>query len=237
MRHLWPVVTVLAAAGGPSPTPRRPLTLSCRQLTAGLGCDFDLAGLDLAGPSNASLLVSDHCPDHCGPAPAAPPLAIGGARQLFIEPTLIESKQHLLRVLNHPTKHPEPVLQYPAQAVGSTDLAIYEGAVWLDRPSGTWHMWYSAGYYNWSVCWLGYANSSDGVNWQRPDLRIVADPPTTERNNFVLGPNHGGFSPGVLVDPEEREPRAERRFKMMYANSTAGGLVVAFSPDGACTAF
>ena len=80
-----------------------------------------------------------------------------------------------------------------------------------------------------------YAESQDGLRWEKPKLNAVNGHPDT---NIVAGdPVYGNVhAPCVFLDPKEDD--AQRRFKMIYTNygheeKTSHGIItIAHSPDG-----
>ena len=83
---------------------------------------------------------------------------------------------------------------------------------------------------------LGYAQSADGVHWEKPDLGLV-DYHGSKANNLLLIKAHGA---GVMLD--EADPDPARRYKMVAldddpgrapdANGRQAQMSVSFSPDG-----
>jgi len=76
------------------------------------------------------------------------------------------------------------------------------------------------------------AKSSDGYNWQRPDLGLIEYNGDTHNNLIDLGSDIGHISACVVFhEPEDPDP--ERRFKMAFADRRyRNHLAVAFSADG-----
>ena len=66
-----------------------------------------------------------------------------------------------------------------------------------------------------------YAESADGISWQKPDLGLV-DYDGSKHNNLVMRSVHGA---GVVKDDLDSDSR--RRYKSIFQ-----GLSVSFSPDG-----
>jgi hypothetical protein len=72
-----------------------------------------------------------------------------------------------------------------------------------------------------------YAESRDGLRWEKPALGLVGFDGNTRNNIVVRGP-HGA---GVLFDPLDAD--AARRFKMFCrASDQVKTMAAAFSPDG-----
>lgn len=75
---------------------------------------------------------------------------------------------------------------------------------------------------------LCYAESTDGIHWRKPALDIL--PFRGQPSNILVRDVHGV---GVFLD--RKEPRAERRYKMIFVNQVEGRrttVAVAFSSDG-----
>ncbi|PYV16722.1 MAG: hypothetical protein DMG07_07215, partial [Acidobacteria bacterium] len=123
---------------------------------------------------------------------------------------------------------------------GSHDeFALYYGTT--VRIGNTFHLWYNGNYgplanyigYERENCVICYATSSDGVNWEKPNLGLV-EFNGSKKNNIVDLHEPALWSTCALIhDPED--PNAQRRFKMAYEAGLPKGLgkiCVAFSPDG-----
>src|ERR1051326_7238486 len=109
---------------------------------------------------------------------------------LFVDDYEIQSSTNLLRVLNKPKKHPEPVLL--ADQPWEGDRAQAWGSV-IQEPDGRLRLWYFAfntgrrtneldrgGY--------AYAESRDGIHWINPTLALVYFR-GTKSNNFFYPPS------------------------------------------------
>lgn len=78
-------------------------------------------------------------------------------------------------------------------------------------------------------CAVAYAQSKDGIRWEKPNLGIVSFQGSTN-NNLLIEDAHGG---GVLLDEEDADPN--RRYKMVALKDHPGQrsqMSVSFSPDG-----
>ena len=73
---------------------------------------------------------------------------------------------------------------------------------------------------------LLYAESVDGLCWEKPALGLVDFEGNTQ-NNILMLHTHGA---GVMLDPDETD--ACRRYKLVARNDEVGGLCAAFSADG-----
>jgi hypothetical protein len=169
-----------------------------------------------------------------------PPVAVDARRQLFLDDTLVASRDNVRRVTQQAVKFSgNPVLS--PDRPWENNFAI--GASVL-RENGRYRAWYST--------WTGvaYAESRDGVHWKKPLLDIVRV--DGRRTNFVLHKTAGGPAIptyaelfGVLRDDHEPDPK--RRYKMGFLSiepftgrgyedpfhkGQRRGLGVATSPDG-----
>ena len=113
-----------------------------------------------------------------GAAFAAIDINVG--RQLFVDDFLVDSTQGIVRVYNHPTKALDAPVIWPetdlerevdpkrpyrfAPVAGATS-----GGLWWDPVKKVFRLWYEAGW----MKYLCYAESKDGVAWERKDLGIV----------------------------------------------------------------
>jgi hypothetical protein len=116
------------------------------------------------------------------------------------------------------------IVSEPGLALGGYHSVLYD--------AGVYHLWYTAG-----GCVL-YAQSSDGIHWEKPNLRLVeaaSDKSTSPPPNLVLGRGAGGVKGGthglmVFVDPKAS---ASERFKLVANPDEFGDLLQIFSsPDG-----
>ena len=113
-----------------------------------------------------------------GAAFAAIDINVG--RQLFVDDFLVDSTQGIVRVYNHPTKALDAPVIWPetdlerevdpkrpyrfAPVAGATS-----GGLWWDPVKKVFRLWYEAGW----MKYLCYAESKDGVAWERKDLGVV----------------------------------------------------------------
>ena len=111
-------------------------------------------------------------------APSAVDIDLG--RQLFVDDWLVESTQGVTRVYNHPTKAFDAPVMWPetdlerevdperpyrfAPVAGATS-----GGLWWDPVKKVFRLWYESGW----MKYLCYAESKDGVAWERKDLGVV----------------------------------------------------------------
>lgn len=164
---------------------------------------------------------------------------------------LLVDDEHVLyrsgttRRLHTPTKHPtNPVI---AGQDKPWEVAVAWNSLHRDPVTGRYQLWYQS-YTGLSrndptSCPVCYAESSDGINWEKPELDLFPFKGNTKNNIVLIG--NGGHShrycASVIVDPLDQD--ASRRYKMAYTDFPATrsapgsvegwpGVAVAFSSDG-----
>ena len=93
-------------------------------------------------------------------------------RQLFVDDFLIEETDLMVEYHKARKYEGNPVLfpETPWEIAQSPVACPKSGGVWYDEAYACYRMWYEAGWLN----KLAYAESSDGIHWERP----VLDPET-----------------------------------------------------------
>ena len=178
-------------------------------------------------------------------AAAAGDLTLDGRKRLFLDDAAVASLENVTRRVHPAEKFAgNPVLR-PTEPWEGAVVLVY-GSV-LREDDGTFRMWY--------LCAKGvaYAESSDGIVWQKPALDVVQH--EGRATNVVIDRDAAEGAPGCLphfyevfgVLKDAREPNPERRYKMGFLSierDYAGpredpfhrgqrrGLGVAASPDG-----
>jgi len=166
-------------------------------------------------------------------------------RHLFINDTHIETGRsgdfygchNLRRVMHQPVKH--GIVVKPDQKCESPVLQALSSNVIFEPETGLFRMWYHSFIRQWYAplnmevesCYVLYAESKDGVNWVKPDLKLF--PINGEKSNICLMADGCGVMwPGVIRDLDEKDP--ERRYKLLGHGTVDKdhGIVVYFSPDG-----
>ena len=171
-----------------------------------------------------------------GTGVASAPYPLGYGPHLFLDDLLIGKTDRTWSRLQNPVRHPAiPVItrEYPWE-VGRVQPC---GGVIYDAEKNRFRMWYKAHGPTKLPARLAYAESVDGVRWEKPMLNIHRFG-SHERTNLVLAPPGGTNEIGVFRDMHEPDP--SRRFKAMFdthrdaVKFTADGRNqrVAFSPDG-----
>lgn len=150
-------------------------------------------------------------------------------RQLFVDDALIETSD-MTRVCHAPVYcRANPVLRadrpWELGYRGDPYAAPFSGGVWFDERDDKFKMWYSAGggkTYGLVTC---YAESTDGVKWEKPLLNVV---PGT---NIVDNSEHDCVS--VLLDKHETDPA--KRYKMfatVFNSPSSVSIHLKYSADG-----
>jgi hypothetical protein len=204
---------------------------------------------------------------------AAEPMVVEGHRQLFIDDAGIEKIDGLKRVVNQPTRHPGNPVITGDNPWEKASVSLYGTAI-FDEQMEKFRMWYLCtpgpqpsgrkwvevgGFRRVTNCTLlAYAESKDGVHWNKPTLNQLSFEGSTKNNLLAIGiDNPEGVS--ILLDLHESDPA--RRWKAFFwdrrvappddpngvdekaakvpkepsgltPQQLAGGMWVAFSPDG-----
>ena len=167
--------------------------------------------------------------------PAVIDVTVG--RQLFVDDFLIE-KTDLTPEYHKPEDYEgNPVLQAetPWEIAQAPVACPKSGGVWYDEEEKIFKMWYEAGWLRHSA----YATSTDGINWERPDVGVV------EGTNIIL-PYEGyddrrytGEGDLAYLRPDSNtvwidyDAPADERYKLFMRNPGGPyGGHVAVSADG-----
>ena len=184
---------------------------------------------------------------------AVNPMSLDQTRQLFLDDTLIASKENVTRTIHQVHKHPDNPLIWPTEA-WEGDKALIHGSV--IRDGDLYRMWYL------STPGVSYAESQDGIHWTKPRLDLFEV--DGEKTNIILqrlpeggmasrkpGSNALEEMPysyeilGLRKDMNEADPN--RRYKMAfisiqqnykgphedpYHRKNRRGIGIAVSPDG-----
>ena len=164
-----------------------------------------------------------------------------GGNVLFLDLWELSERRHVDLVVNTAKKDPRnPVLEGEP---GSWDAqAICYGTVLHDE--GRYRMWYTArsGSTDCAVCC--YAESDDGITWERPNLGLFEYHGSTHNNICALGEippqeiaiRSGRPTPNPSVYKDERETDPNKRYKMMlnsqYVHDVKLFCLLMYSPDG-----
>jgi hypothetical protein len=159
--------------------------------------------------------------------------------QLLFDDYFLERAEGVRLSMNAPVQHPEPVLaaDQPWEALG---ISGYNTVLYED---GRFRLWYGAvmkqGLPQEGAIRLCYAESADGLHWEKPVLNLLPFRGSTA-NNIVAPPLERQSQQGATVYRDERAP-AEERYKLWtkfqptddeIAAGRLPGLYAMFSPDG-----
>jgi hypothetical protein len=165
---------------------------------------------------------------------------IGTDKQLFIDQRFFESSEGIKLCMNPPVQHPDPVLimdkPWEENGIGAYSTAFRE-------PDGQFRLWYDAlmstGLPHEGARRLCYAESPDGIHWEKKPLGLVPFRGSTQNN--IVAPHHERQSmQGATVFRDERAP-SDERYKLWskfrptdeeLAGGARGGLWAMHSADG-----
>jgi len=157
---------------------------------------------------------------------------------LLVDDDEVDACWHVTRVIARPeARTAEPVLK-PDRAWEGRAAGL-SGTVLRDGPNGAYRLWYRSfhdGRPESDRNFLNYAESSDGLAWKKPALRLIEY--EGDRNtNIVYRPSFSdlrSFESNGLVIDEVGAPR--RRYKLVahhgFEDKSRNGLFGLFSPDG-----
>ena len=165
---------------------------------------------------------------------------IGTHKQLFIDKRFFQSSEGIELCMNPPMQDPDPVLiadrPWEEKGIGAYSTAFRES-------DGRFRLWYDAlldvGTPQESARRLCYAESEDGLHWEKPSLGLVPFRGSTE-NNIVAPHLERQSMQGATVYRDERAP-ADERYKLwskfrptdsQITEGTRSGLWAMHSPDG-----
>lgn len=177
---------------------------------------------------------------------AGKPIDLGGRAGLLLDGALVEDRWNLTRVMNAPLKHPRnPVMieDRPWEVGG-----VKRPDVLWDAEAGLFRMWYTvapmsletetmlrrAGMWTEEIGQsrvVAYAESRDGVNWEKPAVRRYAGHQGT---NIVMDGEHRAAA-SVRVTYNHPSTGQPGKFLMSYADWHPGlgrSLYLAYSDDG-----
>ena len=139
-----------------------------------------------------------------------PPIEIGTNRQLLFDPLFLADSKGVELKMNAPYQDAEPVLTldrpWEVGRFGRYHTVMLEGDMF--------RMWYEVqtradGRARKLLC---YAESTDGVHWQKPVLGIISFNGSRE-NNIVGPPSPNASQQGATVFRDDHGP-AEERYKL-----------------------
>ena len=133
------------------------------------------------------------------------PLDIGSSKQLFLDDRFIATGKGVELAMNPPYQAAEPVVTVdaPWEDPSDTSFGIYSSV--LGEDDGRVRMWYHVrraredSELSLDQACVGYAESTDGIHFEKPVLNLVDEGGSTA-NNIVLPSKLGGSS--VWIDPQ-----------------------------------
>ncbi len=146
---------------------------------------------------------------------------ISVGRQLFVDNFLIENT-NMTRTFYYPKYHPlNPILKADKDwekinSKGSSFAAPFSDGVWYDEKDNKFKMWYMAGGGSYSknnefvTC---YAESSDGINWEKPNQSVI------DGTNIV---DYNSERDASTVWIDKQETTDSKRYKMFNVIRTDG---------------
>lgn len=167
------------------------------------------------------------------PLHADEPIDIGGRRELFVEDTLIDrlTGEADLR-LHHPVPRDIVIVHdAPWEGSGSGYHTVFrDGDVYRLYYRGL-HMDVRYGKLSTSrhPPFCCYAESHDGIHWERPELGIVEFNGFTQNNIILAGRGTHNFAPFKDANPD---CPPEARYKALGGIKSEGGLFAFHSADG-----
>jgi hypothetical protein len=146
------------------------------------------------------------------------PVSIGNKEQLFLDDYIIQGMSNVQRVMHAAEKYPGNPVIWPSEPWENRTAVTY-GSVLKDN--GKYKIWYKVGDAS-EPGGVGYAESKDGIHWNRPLLNNVL---VAQQKTNMLFKKQGSFSgPAILpsfyelfgVYKDERDPDPSRRYKMGF---------------------
>src|SRR6266404_1962613 len=171
-------------------------------------------------------------------------IPIGQEKELFLDDHLIASMQRVHRAVQPAQKSAANPVLWPHEK-WEPEMATIYGSVLRDE--GKFKMWYKSG------MGVGYAESEDGIRWNKPrlDLAVVDGEQTNilfRKKSKTEGPEGMPYCYELFgVHRDDRDPDPARRYKIGFLDidwkysgkegdpwhkSQRRGLGVAGSPDG-----
>jgi hypothetical protein len=195
----------------------------------------------------ASLTLGPHLL-RAAEAEAAPPARAPVGNPQANDVWLLVDDHHVLyragtrRAFHPPTRHPSNPLLRGLEKPWEYQIGYC--TVHHDARRGRYQLWYQAyagerARERTHRCVVCYAESRDGITWEKPNLGLHRFNDVKDTNIVLLA--NGGFSDryGACVVYDPRDADAERRYKMGYFDFSVAddgkeypGLSAAFSPDG-----
>lgn len=175
----------------------------------------------------------------CDPPRAEEVLEIGDRKLLSLDPSFLERAENVTLTFHQPTKADRNPVLAPTEPWEGEHITY--GTVLFDPEERVFKMWYqtfsdsayAAGDYK-RTSYICYAQSRDGLRWEKPKLGLIEFQGSKENNIVLEGYGHYILDGcAVIRDPADPDPR--RRYKLVFYDTVAPGkegICAAFSPDG-----
>jgi hypothetical protein len=151
------------------------------------------------------------------------PLKIDTRRQLFVDEYLIAERKNVHREYHKPVKHPKNPLIVSDRPWESSRLCV--GTVLRDESANKFRMWYRDGKRR-----VMYAESKDGITWNKPDLGLIKYK-GSKKNNIII---KDGYMIGMVRNLQASNP--QERYTAIVAHNwkvvKKPGYYLYHSPDG-----
>lgn len=142
-------------------------------------------------------------------------------KYLLVDDGIVEDIWNVRRQLVRPTKcidNPLIIADRPWEAGGVTGAYVL-----FDTEEQIFKMWYNVFHYvawkdeaeHWYTYWICYAESKDGLSWDKPSLGII-EYEGSKDNNLVMQGDWWATIGTVLKQHEETDP--SKRYKMIYTD-------------------
>jgi hypothetical protein len=165
---------------------------------------------------------------------------IGSRRELFVDHYLIEDLGGKTQLqLHHPVPR-EVVLKHdaPWEGTGSGYHSVFQDGDRYRMYYKAWHLEVTEKKLNTSrhPLYLCYAESKDGINWEKPNLGLHEFEGSKQNNIMVTSGPVGSLNldaghPAIFKDENPNAP-AEGKYKAIFRSQKPNGLLPFQSPDG-----
>ncbi|MSU37310.1 MAG: hypothetical protein EXS36_19880, partial [Pedosphaera sp.] len=159
------------------------------------------------------------------------PIDIGGRKQLFIDTKFVTNAHNISLEMNPPAKMGQIMA-----GIHPWETGWWNGSASILEYEGKFKLWYNCSdpQSGLKQSYLCYAESTDGLIWNRPQLGLFEFQGSRANNILMLVRRNGAT---VFIDP--KAPPAERYKLLAKMNASAGlpgpegdGMYIYHSPDG-----
>ncbi len=133
---------------------------------------------------------------------AEQPIVVGSQRQLFIDDFWFESQDNIQLTMHQPELREVVITCDQPWEKG----VLHYSVVLLDE--GRYRMWYRVDSIEMTnqdaFSWMCYAESRDGIHWDKPNLGLVSWEGSTENNIIFPSDTVEGINGSIIIDPNGR---------------------------------